>query len=64
MKFKVRKIFAQYRSGAGLSSTIVGVLPFGYKIKRISSEYIDNTEWIQFAKGKQLFWIDIGDLKL
>lgn len=64
MKYKVRKIFAHYYLGTGLDSPAVGVLPFGYKVQKLSSMFVDDTEWIQFAKGKQMFWIDINDLKL
>lgn len=64
MYFKVRKLFAKYRVGAGLNSPVSGILLYGNKIQPTNKITSDGTIWFEFSKGKKSVWINIEDLKI
>ena len=64
MRFKVRKLIAKYRTGAGLDSPVSGVIFYGKKINPTNKMCVDGTEWFQFLYRKKFVWVNIEDLKI
>lgn len=64
MCFKIRKIFAIVRLGAGHNSPVAGLVCFGKKITPTNRLVIDNTEWIQFSYKKRFVWVDVNCLRI